>query len=73
MGDLGLIPGLERFPGEGNGYSLQYSSLENSRTVFHGVAKNRTQQSNFHALTHGRDTNKIYNEVKKQKTVILTQ
>ena len=29
-GDLGLIPGLERSPGEGNGYSLQYSCLENS-------------------------------------------
>jgi len=31
-GDLGLIPGLGRPPGEGNGYSLQYSSLENSMT-----------------------------------------
>ena len=29
-GDLGSIPGLGRFPGEGNGYSLQYSCLENS-------------------------------------------
>ena len=29
-GDLGLIPRLERFPGEGNGYPLQYSCLENS-------------------------------------------
>ena len=29
-GDLGLIPGLERYPGEENGYPLQYSSLENS-------------------------------------------
>ena len=28
--DLGLIPGLGRSPGEGNGYSLQYSCLENS-------------------------------------------
>ena len=28
-GDLGLIPGLERYPGEGNGNSLQYSCLEN--------------------------------------------
>ena len=27
-GDLGLIPGLERSPGEGNGYPLQYSCLE---------------------------------------------
>ena len=28
--DLGLIPGSERFPGEGNGNPLQYSCLENS-------------------------------------------
>ena len=28
-GDLGLIPGLERSPGEGNGNPLQYPSLEN--------------------------------------------
>jgi len=30
VGDLGLIPGLERPPGEGKGYPLQYSGLENS-------------------------------------------
>jgi len=29
-GDLVLIPESERFLGEGNGYSLQYSCLENS-------------------------------------------
>ena len=29
-GDVGLIPGLGRYPGEGNGNSLQYSCLENS-------------------------------------------
>ena len=29
VGDLDLIPGLERSPGEGNGYPLQYSGLEN--------------------------------------------
>ena len=29
-GDLGLIPELERSPGEGNGYPLQFSCLENS-------------------------------------------
>ena len=28
-GDLGLIPGLGRSPGEGKGYPLQYSGLEN--------------------------------------------
>ena len=30
VGDLGLIPGLRRSPGEGNSYPLQYSGLENS-------------------------------------------
>ena len=31
VGDPGSITGLGRFPGEGNGYPLQYSCLENSR------------------------------------------
>ena len=30
VGDLGLIPGLGRSPGEGKAYPLQYSGLENS-------------------------------------------
>ena len=30
VGDLGLIPGLGRSPGEGKGYPLQYSGLGNS-------------------------------------------
>ena len=39
-GDLGSIPGLERSPGEGEGYPLQYSGLENSMDyIVHGVAK----------------------------------
>ena len=47
--DLGLIPGLGRFPGEGNGYPLQYSGLENSMNCrVHGVAKSWTRLSNFH-------------------------
>ena len=29
VGDLGLIPGLGRYPGEGNGNPLQYSCLGN--------------------------------------------
>ena len=44
-GDLGLIPGLGRCPGEGKGYSLQYSGLD-------GVAKSWTQLSNFHFHHH---------------------
>ena len=35
--DLGLIPGLGRSPGEGKGYPLQYSGLENSME-FHGLS-----------------------------------
>ena len=41
--DLGSIPGLERFPGEGNSYPLQYSGLENSTDcIVHEVAKSQT-------------------------------
>ena len=29
-GDLGSIPGLQRYSGEGKGYTFQYSGLENS-------------------------------------------
>ena len=36
-GDLASIPGLGRSPGEGNGYPLQYSGLENSMdSIVHG-------------------------------------
>ena len=40
VGDLGSVPGLGRSPGEGKGYALQYSGLENSMDcIVHGVAK----------------------------------
>ena len=47
-GDVGLIPGSGRSPGEGNGIPLQYSCLGNPMdrgawwAVVHGVAKSRT-------------------------------
>ena len=50
-GDLGLIPEWGRTPGGGNGYTLQYSCLENSmdrgawRAIVHEVAKSWTQLS----------------------------
>ena len=49
VGDLGSIPGLGRSSGEGKGYPLQHSGLENSMdcTVC-GVAKSRTRLSAFH-------------------------
>ena len=51
MGDPGLIPGLGRSPGEGNGYPLQYSCLKNSmdteawKATIHGITKSQTQLS----------------------------
>ena len=49
VGDLGLIPGLGRPPGEGDGYPLQYSRLENSMgSILHGVAKSWTWLSDSH-------------------------
>ena len=56
-GDLGSIPGSVRSPGEGNGNPLQYSCLENPIdggtwwATVHGVAKSRTQLSNFTHFT----------------------
>ena len=48
-GDPGLIPGLGRSAKEGNGYTLQYSGLENSMDgIIHGVAKSKTRLSDFH-------------------------
>ena len=48
-GDLGSIPGLGKPPGEGKGYLLQYSGLENSMDcIVHRVAKSRTRLSDFH-------------------------
>ena len=51
-GDMGLIPGLERSPGGGDGTMLQYPCLENStgsrarRDAVHGATKSQTWLSN---------------------------
>ena len=51
-GDLGSIPGLRGSPGEGNGYPLQYSGLENSMDcIVHGVAKSWTRLNNLHFIS----------------------
>ena len=40
VGDLGSVSGLVRSPGEGKGYPLQYSDLENAMDcIVHGVTK----------------------------------
>ena len=49
VGDLGLIPGFGRSPGEGKGYPLQYPGLETFMDyIVHGVAKSWTWLSIFH-------------------------
>ena len=56
VGDPGSIPGLGRYPGEGNGNPLQYSCLENPMdggawlATVHGVAKSQTRLSDFTTL-----------------------
>ena len=51
VGDLSLIPGLGISPGEGNGYPLQYSGLQNSMDcIVHGVTKSRTRLSEWLSL-----------------------
>ena len=49
VGDLDSIPGLGRSSGEGKGYPLQYSGLENSMDcIVHGVTKSQTRLTDFH-------------------------
>ena len=56
-GDPGSIPGLGRFPGEGNGSPLQHSCLENPMdggawwATVHGVVKSRPQGGEESATT----------------------
>ena len=53
-GNLSSVPKFGRSPGEGNGYPLHYSYLENSmdrgaqQATVHGVANSQTQLSNAH-------------------------
>ena len=64
-GDLGLILVLGQSLGEGKGYPLQYSSLENSvDCIVHGVAKSGTRLSDFHFQ-------KVQFIVNKNKQIII--
>ena len=56
VGDLGLIPGSGRSPGEGNGNLLQYTCLENPmdggawQATVHRVTKSQTRLNDFASL-----------------------
>ena len=55
VGDLGSIPGLGRSPGEGKGYPLQYSGLENSMDcIVLGVDKELDTTEQLSHFTHSR-------------------
>ena len=57
MGDAGFTPGWRRYPGVGNGNSLQYSCLENCmdrgawQTAAHGLTESDTTEQVEYILT----------------------
>ena len=68
-GDLGSILGLGRYPGEGKGYPLQYSGLENFKDcIVHGVAKGRMWLRDFHFHLY-----EVYKVVKFKSRVVVTR
>ena len=74
VGDPGSIPGSERSPGEGNGYPLEESCLENSMdreawwTTVHGITNSQTQLCDYHFPSQGpeRDTLALRYEKKRK-------
>ena len=70
MGDLGLIPGLERSPGEENSYPFQYSGLENPMDYpWSHKESDMTKQLSLHMTVL-----KTYNQaLKREESVIRYQ
>ena len=67
--DLGSIPGLGRSPGEGKGYPLQYSGLENSMDcIVHGATKSQTWLNDFqfHARLAELDFFKYFRHIRNE-------
>ena len=78
-GDPDSLPGLWKSPGERNGNPLQYSWLENSmdrgawQATVHGVAKSRTQLSDFHfGLTTSKYVSSPHFSLLNSKFIFLT-
>ena len=76
-GDPGSIPGLGRYPGEGNGYPLQYSGLENATDCYSMAQKesDTTEQLSLHFTLHKNGqilyTIQILNCIKMYTFIIL--
>ena len=75
-GDLGLIPGLGRSPGEGNGNPFQYPCLENPIdrgawwAIVHGVTKSRTWLVEKCSSTVQRLAYRGWHRVKRQEELL---
>ena len=72
VGDLDLILGLGRSPGEGKGYPLQYSDLENSMgCIVHGVAKSWTQLKDLYLKRVKKESKNAGLKLSIQKTKMM--
>ena len=74
VGDLGSVPGLGRSLGEGKGYPLQYSGLENSMDcIVPGVAKSQTRLTDFHNFGRKRQSIKATVRDSKKSPIVDLQ
>ena len=70
----GSIPGSGRSTGEGTGYPIQYSGLENSMyCIVHGVAKSQTRLSDFHFHTPGTWNTLTYGKTYQEREKLAKQ
>ena len=71
---MSLIPGLGRYPGEGNGYPLQHSGLENSMDhIVHGVTKSLTWLSDFHFASLHEKRTKLFHRSRCFKCLTIIE
>ena len=71
-GDLGLIPGLGRPPGEGNGNPLQYSCLENPSYGFHFAMGGWVVVAQ-HPVMSSTDDNAVFDNYRTERAAIACQ
>ena len=71
VGDLGLIPGSGRSPGEGNYNTLQYSCLENPMEEPHGLQSMRSQRVGHNWAHVHTSFIQVWNQLVSQCTTII--
>ena len=73
VGDLDLIPGLERSPGEGKGYPLQYSGLENPMDCIVQESDTTDSQESFPTPQFKNITSLHSSQKNYTKKILMTQ